>query len=141
MTAINFKPPIKMALIKPFILICYTFILRWIPLVMIGIINPKSILFGFFLLMMFLPEIAILFVKSFRIWLKDGIEDSDGRFNSDDLARLMVHYATIWCMRMYVLFGLLEAFYHIKVSEIMTLGSLAGAFGIEAVTTIMKKRQ
>lgn len=95
--------------------------------------TSKNALFVIFLAMMFLPEIGFILNKSFRSWLKNGIEDSDGAFNSEDLSNLLRHYSTLWCARLYVVFGLLEAFYHIQVREIFVMGSLAGAFGIEAI--------
>lgn len=123
-------------------LFLYTFCLK-IAAFMTG--SPSiNILFGFFVFMMFLPEIAMLFSKSFRQWIKSGIEDSDGQFNSKDLANLLVHYSTLWCARLYVFFGLLEAFYGIKVREMYVMGSLAGAFGIEALgffTSKFKKEE
>jgi hypothetical protein len=101
--------------------------------------TSKNILFAVFIFMMFLPEMGFIINKGFRQWLKDGIEDSDGQFNSSDLANLLRHYSTLWCARLYVLLGLLEAFYHIQVREIFVMGSLAGAFGIEAITFLTNR--
>lgn len=98
-----------------------------------------NVLFTFFIIMMFLPEISMLMSKSFRYWIKSGIEDSDGQFNSKDLASLLVHYSTLWCARLYVLFGLLEAFYGTKVREVYIMGSLAGAFGLESLNFLNNK--
>jgi hypothetical protein len=39
-----------------------------------------------------------------------------------------------------VLFGLVEVFYGMKVSEIYVVGSLAGAFGIEAIGFLLRKK-
>lgn len=117
----------------------YTFCLKWLSLAFITF-NSKNILFGFFILMIFLPEIGLIFSKNFRTWLKAGIEDNDGQFNSSDLSNLLRHYATLWCARLYVIFGILEAFYHIQVREIFVMGSLAGAFGIEAVGLFTRKK-
>ncbi len=85
------------------------------------------------MMIMFVPEIGFVISTTFRKWLKDGIEDHDGKFNKEDLATLFIHYSTLWCIRLFVLFGLLEAFYGIQVREIYILGSLAGAFGVETV--------
>lgn len=89
--------------------------------------------FYILMIIMFVPEIGFLLSTSFRRWLKDGIEDNDGKFQKDDFASLLIHYSTLWCIRLFVLFGLLEAFYGIQVREIYILGSLAGAFGVETV--------
>ncbi len=117
----------------------YTFCLKWLPTFFLTF-TSKNILFAFFTLMIFLPEVAMLFSKSFRLWVKSGIEDSDGQFNSEDLSNLMRHYSTLWCARLYVFFGLLEAFYQIQVREIYVMGSLAGAFGLEAISFFLKKK-
>lgn len=103
--------------------------------------TSKNALFIIFLAMMFLPEIGFILNKGFRSWLKNGIEDSDGAFNSEDLANLLRHYSTLWCARLYVVFGLLEAFYHIQVREIFVMGSLAGAFGIEAIGFLTQRNK
>jgi len=98
-----------------------------------------NILFTFFIVMMFLPEITMLLSRNFRYWIKSGIEDSDGQFNSKDLASLLIHYSTLWCARLYVLFGLLEAFYGVKVRELYIMGSLVGAFGLESIGFLTSK--
>ena len=125
--------------LKLVIVFIYTLAIKWIPLFFITF-SSKNILFGFFILMIFLPEIGLVFSKNFRIWLKSGIEDSDGQFNSSDLAGLLRHYSTLWCARLYVLFGLIEVFYHIQVREVFVMGSLAGAFGLEAAGLFIKKK-
>ncbi len=125
---------------KIFAVFLYTFLLKWIPLAFLAF-TSKNILFAFFIFMMFLPEMAMLFNKSFRGWVKSGIEDSDGQFNSQDLSNLLRHYSTLWCARLYVFFGLLEAFYQIQVREIFVMGSLAGAFGIETLSFFLNKRE
>ncbi len=37
-----------------------------------------------------------------RYWIKSGIEDSDGKFEKTDLSSLLIHYSTLWCIRLYV---------------------------------------
>ena len=118
----------------------YTFCLKWLPLLFIAF-NSKNVLFAFFILMIFLPEIGLLLSKNFRLWVKTGIEDNDGQFNSSDLAGLLRHYSTLWCARLYVLFGLIEVFYHIQVREVFVMGSLAGAFGLEAAGLFINKKK
>jgi len=118
----------------------YTLAIKWLPLFFITF-SSKNVLFGFFILMIFLPEMGVLFSKNFRGWLKSGIEDGDGKFNSIDLSNLIRHYATLCCARLYVLFGLLEAFYQIQVRELYVMGSLAGMFGVEAIGFFISKRK
>jgi len=118
----------------------YTLLLKWVPLFFVAF-TSKNILFAFFLILLFWPEIGIIFFKSFRLWLVEGIEDGDEKFNSTDLGNLLIHYSTLWCARLYVLFGLLEAFYGTQVREIFVMGSLAGAFGIEAIGFLTKRKK
>lgn len=133
-----------LAQLKSMIILLATLLLKFFALIFsylnIGDINSKNILFIFFIGMMFLPELGFLISRDFRKWLKTGIEDGDSQFNSRDLAQLMQHFSTLWCIRLYVLFGLLEAFYGVQVREIYIAGSLAGAFGIEAISFLTKKK-
>lgn len=128
-------------MVKAFSILICTIFLKALAVMSLsfGAFTSKNVLFCVFIGMMFLPEAGFLLNKSFRNWLKDGIEDSDGIFNASDLANLLRHYSTLWCARLYVLLGLLEAFYHIQVREIFVMGSLAGAFGIEAITFLTNR--
>lgn len=101
--------------------------------------GPKHFLFSIFIILMFLPEVLLVFNKSFRGWIKTGIEDSDGKFEKSDLASLLIHYSTLWCTRLYVFFGLMEVFYGVQVRDTYVVGSLAGAFGIEIIGFMFKK--
>lgn len=101
----------------------------------------KHILFAVFIFAMFLPEIGFIISKGFRKWLQDGMEDGDGKLHKSDVANMLIHYSTLWCTRLYVLFGLLEAFYGIQVREVFVMGSLAGAFGIEAIGFLASKNK
>jgi len=101
--------------------------------------GAKHFLFTIFIVTMFLPELLILFNSGFRKWIQMGIEDSDGKFEKADLASLIIHYSTLWCTRLYVTFGLLEAFYGVQVRDTYVVGSLAGAFGIEVIGFLLKK--
>jgi hypothetical protein len=128
-------------MVKAFSIIVCTLFLKALAILSISFnqFTSKNVLFCVFIFMMFLPEMGFLINKGFRQWLKDGIEDSDGVFNAADLANLLRHYSTLWCARLYVLLGLLEAFYHIQVREIFVMGSLAGAVGIEAITFLTNR--
>lgn len=119
--------------------ICSTFLLKVFAVVLNIESNAKHVLFLVFLILMFLPELLLLFNKSFRQWIKTGIEDADGKFEKSDLASLIIHYSTLWCTRLYVMFGLLEAFYSVQIRDVYVVGSLVGAFGIEAVGFLLKK--
>ena len=96
-------------------------------------------IFPLFIGMILLPEICFVLVPSFRKWIKGGVEDGDGVLNKSDLKALIIHYSTLWCIRLFVIFGLLEAFYGIQVREVFVMGSLAGAFGIESISFFTRR--
>lgn len=100
----------------------------------------KHLFFAMFIIVMFLPELAVLFNKDFRLWLKNGVEDNDGQFNKSDFSTMLTHYATLWCIRMWTFAGLVEIFYGIQVREVYVVGALAGGFGIEMIGFFMGKR-
>lgn len=123
-------------MIKTFFVLIYTFFIKTLAFIMMGanLIDVHSV---FFLMMfiMFLPEYLFVFSKAFRGWIKGGIENGDGKLNKNDFSSLMMNYSTLWCIRLYVLFGLLEAFYGIQVRETWITSSLLGAFGIKTIET------
>lgn len=121
----------------------YTLSIRvfgWVTLAA-GLISDYHYLFHVLVVMLVLPEIGFAVSRGFRSWLKSGIEDGDGVFNTKDFNQMLVHYSTLWCVRLFVLFGLLEAFYGVQVREIFIGGSLAGAFGIETVSFFARKKE
>lgn len=122
-------------------ILIYTFSIKLFSLIVfsLGLLDYHNI-FYIFIFMLFLPEMGFALSKSFRSWLKSGIEDSDDKFNKEDFNSLLRHYSTLWCIRLYVLFGLLEAFYGIQIRETYIVGSLVGAFGIEAVNFFVKNK-
>lgn len=126
-------------MIKISSILIYTYLIKILAVLTI-ILNIFDFHYIFFIMVMimFLPEVGFLISKNFRSWLKDGIEDSDGKFNREDFNSLLRHYSTLWCIRLYVTFGLLEAFHGIQVRETFINGSLIGAFGIEAINFFMK---
>ena len=95
--------------------------------------KPHPAVFYVFIFMMFVPEIILLVSKSFRLWIKEGIEDGDGKLNRDDLKDLRIHYAAIWMLRMFVLFGLLMIFYEVEIDTQYYVMPFCGALGIEGL--------
>jgi hypothetical protein len=125
--------------IKVVCLIFLPLVFKAVALVAIPTVIPGSeALFWIFIVALFIPEGGFIFSASFRHWLKDGVEDGDGVMNKSDLTSLISHYATAWCVRLYVLFGLVEVFYGIHVRESIALGTLGGAFGIEGMVIFKK---
>ena len=126
-------------MIKIISVFVYTFSLRILAYVtlLMGLMDYHFI-FPIFVIMILLPELTFTFVPRFRAWIRDGVEDGDGVLNKADLNALLIHYSTLWCVRLFVIFGLLEAFYGVQVREIYVIGSLSGAFGIEMSTFLTK---
>ncbi len=124
-------------MIKIFLILVYTFCLKVLGFVMLGI-DLININYFFYLLIfvMFIPEYGFALSKAFRNWLQSGIENGDGKLNKIDLTSLLMNYSTLWCIRLYVLLGLLEAFYGIQVREIWVHSSILGAFGIKAIEAV-----
>jgi hypothetical protein len=94
-----------------------------------------SILIGFFLLMVFLPEILWVSWKNFRDWIKTGIEDSDGKLNKEDLKDAGFLYVSLWSMRVFMGFSIAKIF-GVEIDSISYLSSLIGSFGIAGLTIL-----
>lgn len=122
-------------MIKTFFVLVYTFMIKVLGFAILGIqlINIQYIFF-FLLLTMFLPELGITFSKSFRNWLKGGVEDKKGV----DLSSLLLNYSTLWSLRLYVIFSLMEIFYNIQIREIYIYTSLAGAFSLKSIEILSR---
>lgn len=95
--------------------------------------KPHPSVFYVFIFMMFVPELVLLISKPFRLWIKEGIEDGDGKLNRDDLKDLRIHYAAIWMLRTFVLFGLLMIFYEVQIDITYYLLPFSGAMGLEGM--------
>jgi hypothetical protein len=132
-------------MIKIVAIFLYTFSLRILVYVtfLIGLMEYTDyhLIFPLFVVMILLPELSFTFVPRFRQWIKAGVEDGDGVLNKADLNALIIHYSTLWCIRLFVIFGLLEAFYGVQVREVYVVGSLLGAFGIETVGFFARKNK
>lgn len=128
-------------MLKVVFILIYTLCIKIFTLLVLGLgLLDFHNIFYFLIFVMFLPEMGFALSKGFRNWLKNGIEDSDQKFNREDFNSLLRHYSTLWCIRLYVLFGLLEAFHGIQVRETFINGSLAGAFGIEVIGFVFKNK-
>lgn len=93
-------------------------------------------MFYVFVAMMFLPEMALFFSPAFRNWIKEGIEDADGKLNKEDVKDLRVHYASIWMLRVFVLFGLLMIFYQMTIDWNYYILPFFGAMGLEGASLL-----
>lgn len=94
-----------------------------------------TLLTAFFLFMVFLPEVLWITWKSFRDWIKTGIENSDGKLNKDDLKDAGLIYVSLWSMRVFMGFSLAIIF-GVRIPDAPYMGSLFGSFGIAGLTVI-----
>lgn len=103
---------------------------------------PPEFMFFVFVFLMFLPEMSMS-IKSMRDWVKTGIEDGDGILNKRDLKDLLVYWASMWMLRVFVLSYLFQIFYGVETEFQFTIlpffGAL-GAQGIAAARNIFQKK-
>ena len=65
-----------------------------------------QIVAGLFMLIIISPEIAVMLSKDLRKWVKNALEDNDGRFDKEDLIDTFLLYSAILPVRA-VAFGYL----------------------------------
>lgn len=95
-----------------------------------------QLLFTFFSLMLFIPEISIILSPSFRNWLRQGIEDADGKMNRSDVFDLVAH---INARLMSIIFGMMSlsmTFMGLSIDWHVYLMPFFGSFGIEGLIVI-----
>lgn len=93
--------------------------------------QPSPLVFYIFIVMMFVPEFTITISKKFRTWMKQGIEDGDGKLHREDIKDLRIHYSALWMLRMFVLFGLLMVFYQVQIPWQFYIMPFFGSMGLE----------
>lgn len=93
--------------------------------------QPSEVIFYIFFGMMWAPELALMFSKSFRLWMKKGIEDADGELHKEDIKDLRVHYSALMMLRVFVLFSLLMIFYQLTVPNVVYMAPFAGSVSLE----------
>lgn len=117
--------------VKFFFIWLYNLAFVWVPSVMaqIGVdLNHNVFLIDFLVVMIFLPEIALLFIKDFRAWIKGGVEDGDGNLNKSDLKDLIALYMGLWCTRIFAYFSW-QITNGVPIDTQVYLIPLAGALG------------
>lgn len=95
------------------------------------------ILIAMFMGMVFLPEFLWMGSKSFRDWIKAGLEDGDGELSKSDMKDAGIIYVSLWSMRIFMGFSVAMMF-GIHVDTIPYILSLLGSFGIAGLTVIGK---
>jgi len=85
--------------------------------------------------MMFLPEITIRTSKEFRMWIKEGIEDADGKLNKSDIKDGLILYVSLWSLRVFIGFSVSEVFYK-EIDFKFYITPLIFSFGTAGLTII-----
>ncbi len=98
--------------------------------------SPPEWLLGILLLFMFVPEFMGMFSRDFRNWIKEGIEDSDGKLSKKDTKDMIVLYGSLWCLRVFLLMSWSIIFYDKEISWLIYVTPLIGSFGISGLTVI-----
>lgn len=126
------------------IILTIKFLLIWVytyavsPLAKMTILatgrQPPEAVFWFFIGMMWLPELVIIFSSGFREWIREGIENADGKLNSKDVKDLLVHYASLTSMKLFVLESLLMMFYDVTIPFQYYVIPFLGSVGLSGFT-------
>lgn len=98
--------------------------------------KPSPIVFYFFVLMMFYPELSSMLSKGYRKWIRRGIEGDDGKFDTEDVTNLRINYNALWMLRLCLLFGLLIGFYKADIPVTFFLVTFFGAFGMQGLDVL-----
>ena len=93
------------------------------------------IIIGFAVLGIMIPEICLVSFKGFREWIKQGVEDSDGKLNKSDLQDAMMLYTSLWAMRVFVAFSIVKMF-GVPIDNMAYMTALFGSFGIAGLPVL-----
>ncbi len=99
--------------------------------------KPPVFLYYFLFFALWLPEIALL-SKSWRKWLKSGIEDGDGVLNKADLKDLMPYWGSYMSIKSVVLITWTMIFFKINVPYSFFVTLVLAGFGVGAIPIINK---
>ena len=58
----------------------------------------------FFMFGIMLPEFCLVRYPAFKEWIKQGVEDSDGKLNKSDMQDALMLYSSLWAMRAFMAF-------------------------------------
>lgn len=93
---------------------------------------PEEMLY-FFVFMMFVPEMVLVMSAPFRNWIKEGIENADGKMNKSDLKDLVILYGSLWSLRVFLFMSWSMVFYGIDIVFYIYITPLLGSFGISGL--------
>ena len=97
--------------------------------------TPPDSVFWVFVGMIFLPEILLVFSNPFRSWIRKGIE------NSEDMTKkyiqdLIIHYASLSSLRLFVLESLLMMFYEVHIPFQYYIVPFFGSIGLSGFSLL-----
>ena len=104
---------------------------------------PPTLVFWIFIGMMMTLELFLILSPGFRNWLKTGVENGDGVLNAKDINGLIIYYASLWFLRLFILNHLLEKFYHVDTDfeqQLLLFFGATGSQGIGVLRTFIIKR-
>jgi len=94
---------------------------------------PSDIVFWVFMVALFLPEMAFIVSRDFRMWLKSGVENNDGILDKSDLKDIPTHVGAYYCAKVFTLVVVADIFYTIDVSDTVLYLCFSGFAGTETV--------
>lgn len=100
--------------------------------------HPPEGVFWLFIGMVFLPEVLLVFFKGFRNWIKEGLEDGDGKLSKKDLKDLLPYYSSLNSLRIFVLSSLLMMFYDVHIEFQYYIIPFLGSLGLAGIEIIKK---
>ena len=89
--------------------------------------------FGMIIIFSFMPEIALIFSRRFREWLKEGAQDGKNKLTNGNLKEAIGHYAALNSIRIYIIAVSATIFKEVELPYIIYVLSFAGAVGIESL--------
>ncbi len=93
---------------------------------------PEEMLY-FFTVMMFVPEVVLIFSKGFRGWIQQGVENADGVLNKSDLKDMVILYGSLWCLRVFLFMSWSKIIYGTNIEFYIYMTPLLGSFGISGL--------
>lgn len=98
--------------------------------------QPPDWILIFLITMMFVPEVVATGSKSFRDWIRSGIEDADNTFNKGDMKDLIMLYSSLWSLRVFLFMSWFMLFYNKEIQFHIYIIPLLGSFGIAGLPII-----
>lgn len=127
---------IKILTLKYIGLYLYNVVLALIPSIFektLSTDKPPEALFYFLFFALWLPEMGLVFSKSFRGWIKEGLEDGDGVLHKADIKDLIPFYSSFMIAKTVVLMSWTMIFYTVNIPYYFFLTLVIASFGIGAI--------